>query len=1017
MENMIRLLLKRRLIIYLSTLLIVIAGLGSLYSFNIELLPKTNLPQISVKISGTALPPEEMEEKVTNKIEQELRTVAGITDFTSRTGTGFTQIMITAEGSQGEKVKQEIQTIVNRLRNGFPQGIDQVDITQLNLGDEQLIDFALVGADPQALLHIAHTTIRNKIKAVPGVKAVEVMERSIANEISITLDPDRIAVYGMTISGVMDQLKMMNWKQAVGTIENTGFDTVVMVDGSIKNVHQLSSMLISTPRGAVPLHTLATIEDQRGKVSDSVGMTNGQVLVQISVTRGAGTDLIETQRQVEQAVKEVVDASNGQYEAKVMFEGGSFIKNAVGNLSRDVLIGGLLAVLILLVFLRNLQVTLVIATTLPLSAFMTFIAMKTAGYHIDLVTLVSLSLCVGLVVDAAIVMLESIYQFREKGESLHNAIVKGSKEVFTPILTSQLTLIVVFLPLLFADFEEWLKPILHTIAFTVTSTIVASTIAAYFFVPVFAQRFLKHDKNSAHLIGAGGKQLVVVGWFYRLLQLAIRNRVKTVLLAVLIFVGVMMLAPFIKMGENLNPYENLMQAEIRMPSGFTVEMTKQAGLEAERSLRQIADVKDVFFFASEEMAQFYISLVGKKQRQHSKEELTKEINERLSHVTYVERVSTVFGGSGEEAPIQINIIGEDMETSRSIAGDIEKLLATVPGVVNIRNDFDQGKEKLTLIPDQEEMLRLGVDQQSLLSQLSMILGKQVVTKMTMNGMEVDVVAKLPEAWMKHPDQLRAIMITTATGEQVRLSELGEIQYGKSPVVLKHEKGDRLLTVSAELLGTDLGSSGRAIKEKLSTLPAVPGHKVEIAGKLKEQTANMTQGLFVFLAVVAIIYVILVAQFGRLSHPFIILLTIPMALVGVVIGFLLTRRTLGEMAMIGVIMLVGIVVSNAILLIDRINLLRSRGYQLNEAILQGTKDRVRPVLMTKLTAILGMLPLALGLSEGSDLQTPLATAVIGGLISHTMVTLVLVPVLYSLFESRRERRMQKRNEKWQTISTR
>jgi HAE1 family hydrophobic/amphiphilic exporter-1 len=286
----------------------------------------------------------------------------------------------------------------------------------------------------------------------------------------------------------------------------------------------------------------------------------------------------------------------------------------------------------------------------------------------------------------------------------------------------------------------------------------------------------------------------------------------------------------------------------------------------------------------------------------------------------------------------------------------------------------------------------------LLAQVSGLIGEQTVAEMTLDGVEFDVTAKYPDDWMKHPEQLLHTMISTRTGAQVPLMDLVDWRYSKTPNLLKHEDGERVITVSAEMVGTDLGTVGRAINGKMATLAIPAGYEVLPAGDLKQQSQNLISGMLVFLGAMAIIYIIMVAQFGRLSHPIIIILTLPMAFVGVVVGLVVTQRVFTMMAIIGVTMLIGIVVSNAILLIDRMNTLRSRGYALEAAILEGVKDRVRPVIMTKLTAILGMLPMALAFADGSDFHAPLATVVIFGLVFHTIITLILVPVMYSLFES-------------------
>ncbi|MGG4442239.1 efflux RND transporter permease subunit [Brevibacillus fortis] len=1006
MDKVILFLLKRKVILYLCTFLIVLTGIGALFSFHVELVPKTNLPWIEVNISGGALPPEEMVEKVTKKIEQELKSVAGVKNFSSKTGTGFSGISILAEDGEGEKVKQETQNIVNRLRNEFPKVVDTVTVTQTNLGDEDLIDYAMVGADTQTMLTLLKTTIKDRIESVPGVKEVVVSEDGFENKVAITFRPERLTAYRTTAAEVVGQLNGANWKKAVGILENPGFDTVVMMDNSFKSIEEFNNVLIKTPKGKVALEQLATVSDLRGSVKDAISMTEGNLFVQISVKRASGSDLITTQKKVEEVVRQINDEAGGNYELRVMFESVSFIKKALTNLSRDVVIGGILAILVLWIFLRNWRVTMVIATTLPLSILMTFIALKAAGYNIDMVVLISLSLSIGLIVDAAIVVLESIYHLREKGMPLKQAIVQGSKEVIAPVFASQLTLIIVFLPLVVADFEQWLKPILHTIAFTVTSTIIASTIAAFLFVPIFSERFLQHDKQLQTHGEKEGKNRIV-SLFQRLLLITLRHRILTLLVALAVFVGALSLFPFIKIGNGLNANENQIFATLTMPDGTSLEQARTAAVEAEKALRELSDVNQVFFTAKKETVELNITLVTKSQRTQEKEEFMQEVNGRLNAIDGVERTSMTFGFSGKSAPIELQVAGEDLEVSRSVSAKVEEMLGSIPGVINIRNDFERGKEKVTLTPNQEAMSQLQVDSDSLYSQISMLLGEQPLSTISQNSIETSIVARFPETWTTHPDQLQQIMIRTETGSQVPLYELVDFHFSKSPITIKHEKGEQIITVSAELLGTDIGTAGRQINEKLGTVVVPAGYKIEIAGDLKEQSNTFTQGIIVLVSVVSLIYVIMVAQFGRLSQPFIIMLSLPMALVGVILGFVVTQRTFGEMAMIGLIMLVGIVVSNAILLIDRINLLRSRGMGLEEAIVQGTRDRVRPVIMTKLTAILGMLPMGLAVAEGAELEAPLATGVIAGLIFHTLVTLVLVPVLYATFEGIREKRLARK----------
>lgn len=1014
MEKLIHFFLKRKLIVYLFTFLLILGGIGALLSFTVSFVPKTNLPYISVSLSGGSLPPEEMETKITKKIEKELKSVNEIIDYTSTSSTGSVRISIKAKQGAGTEAKQKVESIVNRLRNDFPKEVTNVLVEQENYGDEQLSELAVVGASPQVMLNLAETSIKDRLETADGVKSVEVVKGGFKNEIAIKLDPQRLMAYGITPQNVMDQLRQANWKQAIGTLENNGYHTVIEIDHSVATIPQIEQLAVQTPHGTVELKQLASVEDLRGKAVDSLELYHGQPYVHIIVNRSTESDLITTQKNVEAVIAELNKEANGSYKIITLFEVASFVETSIHNLSREVMIGGLLAIVILYLFMRNLRVTLVIATTLPLSALMTFIAMKLFGYNIDAVSLISLSLSVGLIVDAAIVVLESIYHFREKGEELTRAIVLGTKEVLTPVLSSQLTMVVVFLPLVLADFGEEYRPIFTTIAFTVTAAITASTIAAIFFVPILAESFLGKDKNVGGKKNEKSASARLLRLFQRFLGAALRHRIKTLVIALALFVGCFFLTPFIKQGSFMDVNENFIFASLVLPKGTSIEAARTTALEAEQTVLKMSDVRDVFVDVNKKNVTLVLSLKGKTERVHSKDELSLDLNNRLKAIKDVDRIETNFGGSGGAAAVQLQVVGKELEPAAKVTADVEHMLTTIPGVVNTRNDFSEGYEKLTLVPKEDMMERMQVDERDLLSQLSGFIGEQTITTISMDGIDIDVNASYPEDWMKHPDQLKQVMITTQAGAQVPLFDLVDWRYAKSPASLNHVKGDRVITVSAEMVGTDLGSVGRALAEKLPTLAVPAGYKVELAGDLKQQSQNMSSGLLVFAGAIALIYVIMVGQFGRMSHPFIIMLTLPMAFIGVVVGLVLTQRVFSLMAIVGVTMLIGIVVSNAILLIDRINTLRERGMELQEAILAGVKDRVRPVLMTKLTAILGMLPMALAFSEGSDFHAPLATVVIFGLVFHTIITLILVPVLYSLFEgtfarirARRTARLEKR----------
>ncbi|MBP1932999.1 efflux RND transporter permease subunit [Ammoniphilus resinae] len=1001
MGAIIEFLIRRKVIVYLLTVFILLAEIGSVFTFKRELLPKADFPQIVVSITGDAIPPEEIEDKVTKPIEKEIKTLSNVEDYSSTIFSGGTTISIKAAEGKGTEVKTDVQSIVNRLRNSFPQEIKEVNITQASFGDDFLMEVALTGKDLPTLYNIAQTTIKDRVEQVEGVREVQIVADNLSRKIEITFNPSKLDGYQVTPQQVMAELQGVNWKQAIGTLSNDSFDTVIEVDNTLKTVQDIRRQLIQTPLGSIPLSELADIKDLRGKNQEAAFFYNGEDFIDLIIFKADGSDVIQTVDRVQSALNQMNQEANGHYQLTTYIEAASFVKNAINNLGRDVCIGGVLAILILMIFLKNWRVTLVIATTLPLSVMMTFLAMKIGGYNIDLVSLISLSLSMGLIVDAGIVVLESIYHFRERGEELKASIIKGVKEVLTPVLTSQFTIIVVFLPLALANIGgKSFVPVMMTITFTVSVAIVSSTIAALFFVPVFCERFLKHDKQMEANRQRQAKNSKLIDFFLSVLSLAIRHRLKTIGLSLLLLVGATVLASQVKMGSINDINENYVRGQIKMFKGTSFDVSTKVALEAEAKLRKIPEVKEVFVIAQKTDLTFHMLLWGKSELKdrRSKEPMLHEMNQALSSVKGTERVSVGFG-NGSQTPIELEIRGKDFDTMRKLSDQMIGALKTIEGVQNPRSDFSDSVEKVILIPKHDALQQLGMDESSVMSQLSAWVNPQHLTKITIDDLELDVTARYPEELMSHPEELKQVMISAPSGMQVPLLSVVDWKMSKSLEQIHHKKGERVATIQAELVGSDLGTVGKAIQNILVGQSIPNGYQIEMVGVLKTQSDNLINGVMVFLGVLALIYVIMVGQFNRLSHPFLILLTLPMAVVGVVVGMVVTGRELNELALVGVIMLIGIVVSNAILLIDRINILREReGMELNQAIIEGTKNRIRPVIMTKLTAILGMLPLALALSEGSSMEAPLATVVIFGLAFHTLITLILVPVLYSLFAS-------------------
>jgi HAE1 family hydrophobic/amphiphilic exporter-1 len=696
---------------------------------------------------------------------------------------------------------------------------------------------------------------------------------------------------------------------------------------------------------------------------------------------------------------------------------------AINAVKDSVIQGAVLAVLVLLFFLKNFRSTFIIATSIPISVIATFAILYFSGITLNLMTLGGLALGVGMLVDNSIVVLENIFRLREEGYSRIDAAQLGAKEVGMAVTASTLTNVAVFLPIVFV--EGITSTIFKEMALTVTVSMFASLAVALTLVPMLSSQLLRADvkQDNRYRNKITSK---IAGWldhayarfesgYGRLLQSAVNHKALTVIITAAIFIGALAFIP--GMGREFMPEtdEGQISIQVSLPSGAGLKDTEAVLTEIESRLENIPEIETIYSTAGSGSAASFISLSGKqtntgsvscvlkdlKERERSTQEVAEEIRSKIYDIPGAEKKVSSFStfslGQLSGGSINVQIKGEDINILKAIGDDVSEVIESVDGTREVESSLAEGIPEVQIRVDRSKASQYGLTAAQIASSVRGTISGTTATRFKYQGDEIDVVIQGDETLSQSISNLEQMMISTPAGLSVPLGQVAEIVIERGPVTINRDGQVRVVTVSAQILGRDLGSVSKDIEEKLESYDMPEGYTYELAGENEEMVKAFDDLTKVLILAVLLVYMVLAAQFESLIQPFTIMLSVPIGIAGGIMALAMAGKTLNIASFIGLIMLAGIVVNNAIVLIDYILTLRKEGKDRREAILNAGPVRLRPVLMTTLTTVLGLIPMAIGTGEGSELEAPLAISLIGGLVLSTVITLVFIPVMYSLVD--------------------
>ncbi len=1012
---------KRPIFTTMVTLILVILGAVSLSRLQIDMLPNIELPTLTIRTDYEGASPEVMERLVTQIIEEIVATVPGVEEITSSSSEGRSAVRVSfVWGTEIDTAAIDVQGKLEDEINELPDDIVRPRIRKFDIASFPVVLLGISSnLDPVELTELIEVQIRYRFARIPGVAQVDVWG-GFNREVRIELDPDRIKAVGLPLDRVLDAIRDANLDLPTGKIEQGRYEVTLRAPAEFTNLDQIRETVIAQRDGAaITLGQIAEIKDTYEKLTRIVRVNGGRGL-RVAIRKQANANTVEVSKRILAEI-EAVNQAFPQIKIVPVINQGNFIERSIANVARSVLYGGGLAIVVLLFFLRNIRSTLVISLSIPISIMTTFALIFFGGLTLNLMTLGGLALGVGMMVDSSIVVLENIFRRRsETGEAPAQAAVEGAREVGTAIVASTITTLVIFLPLIFVRGVSGI--LFKELAYVIIFALICSLIVALSLVPMLASRLLTSDlqrhkaaasPTNRWAAAANSAFAGLENTYLDLLRWALGHRLITVLTAAAMLGASLLLLPLIG-SEFLPPSdEGEVRVSGKMEIGTRLELVDRQTRLMEQIVQPavpeaVASVVSVgstgWRAAAGAEGEIRMSLLPAAQRQRSNVAIAQDLRRRLAgRVPGMEIRTRAPQGQfllerllGGDEGLTIEIRGYDLATLDALAASAAKLIVDVPGITDVQTSLEAGIPQQEIRVNRDKVADLGLSVRDVTELLQTAVAGSKAGEYRTGGNSYRILVQLKDAEKRSLNEILNLTLTTASGEKVALRNLVATEASRGPILIDRKDQQRRVTVSANVAGRDLGSVAAEVQALLDQIPRPVGYDMMVAGNFEEQQKASRELVISLVLALVLVYMVLACQYESLRDPLVVMFSVPLAAIGVLLTLFLTKTTLNVQSYIGCIMLGGIVVNNAILLVDQAGRLVQDGMRTRDALIEAGRRRLRPILMTTLTTILGLLPLALGIGEGSDAQAPLARAVVGGLTGSTLITLVLIPVVYLLF---------------------
>ncbi|NLE02755.1 MAG: efflux RND transporter permease subunit [Fibrobacter sp.] len=1006
--------IKRKITMTMMYIIIVGFGLFSLTQLKVAMTPDLDFPIVLVMTNYSGAGPEDIENLVTRTVESGVSSTENVKKISSQSSNGMSMVTLEFDwGTDMDKAENDVRTNLDRIRDYLPDDAQEPIVLALNpsMMPVMMMSMNAKNLSPAVLRSLGDDKVTPLLERVKGVASVSI-QGGLKRRINVKLDPVLLASHGLSPSSINTIIQSSAGLVAAGNIKTDAKEYNLRIYSEYKSIEQISNITVKAGTVPIRLKDVATVEDGFEEQSSDVRVNGGQG-VAVVINKQSDANTVQTVRAVRNALPEIKKILPSSVEFTTIFDSAEFTEKSIDNLSSTAVMSFVIVVFVIYLFLRNWRSSLIMAISMPVSIITTFAVLYLSNLTLNVISMAGLALAIGMLVDNSIVVLENIFRHRDLGhEDMDVAADTGASEMGTPIIASTLTTLAVFVPVLFVPgiTGQLFREMILTITFSLSiSLLVALTI-----VPMMSAVLLKKRKNKIVTQPTVTREKTFSVFFtnnYRkLLHWSMYHKKTVISIVVLLFIGSFALLPMI--GGEFMPQtdEGKINLTIECASGISLTHMRKTVIDIEESIKQdIPEITTVMFqfgaqsgfnpnSSKSNTISVTIKLVPQKERSRSQKQIEMVLRKRLDQIPGISYSIRAGGmmGSGESA-IELKIIGDDLKKTKAIAEDIKTRMENVKGMVDVTLNVSDYVPQLDIHLKQEILNDLNISGLQVASIISTAIQGKTAAKLRESGDEYDIYVQLDKKYRRDRDALGNVLITLQSGTTVPLREIADIVETQSPVTIYRENQERYISVSCNLAGLDLSAARQEMEKIKSEIVLPPDIMFVMGGNAEDQQESNFYLLIAFIVAVILVYMVMASQFESLLDPFIIMFTVPLSLIGVFVILFLTATPLSVMALVGVVMLVGIAVNNGIVLVDYMNQQRHQGIDLYEAAEKSSIIRLRPVLMTALTTIIGMIPMALEIGDGSETWAPLARVVIGGLVTTTMLTLVVIPVMYIIFE--------------------
>jgi CzcA family heavy metal efflux pump len=1036
--NLARFALRNPISILMAVLGAIILGAISFSKLPVDMFPEITYPSITVGTFYPGANPQDIERTVTYPVEKAVSTVNGVNYVGSISRQGASLVTIYFNwGTNLDTAQSDVLQAVNLIHGDLPKDVQYPIIRKFDVSQISVIYIALMGGglNEGQLYDLAYNVVEPEIEHVTNVASARVGGGKV-REIQIHFDRQRLQAFNLSAESLIQAVQQANLILPSGDIKAGPFDYRLFTETQFSVVKPIENIIVSNIRNQpVYIRDIGQVRDNFEEQTNLIRV-NGQLAVSLGVQKTSGTNTIQVVEDVRKVLLRIQKMLPPGVTMLELFDQSVYIRNSIINLQHEALIGAGLAVLVILIFLRNLRSTMIVSLSIPISIVCAFILLYFNNLSLNVFTLGGLALGVGRLVDDAIVVLENIYRHRNAGQSPSEAAIQGSGEVGLAVLASTVTTLVVFLPVAFITGIA--KLLFTPLALTVAFSLIASYFVSLTVIPVLSRKYLHPEADE--ILPSSPTTLQRLKWrlklmfdridsgYQSLLGWALGHRKTVVISVVAVLLASLPLYFFI--GTEFFPSmdESQFRFWVQLPVGTRLEESARVASRMEEVIQQTLGPETRatqvnFGLPSGSVSAIYsqntgphmgwirVRLVDPGERKLSSDALMEKLRPRLLQEFPGVKIFFTSGGIvsrlisfGYETPIDVEILGYDLKISEKLAEEVAAIVRSTQGAKDVRISREQDYPQQNIVIDRERAALLGLSVAQVAQAVQTFVNGYDASIFSdpYTGNQYNINVRARESDRASVSDLSQIFVFNPQGRPISLDNIATISRGAGPIQIERKYQQRIIHVTANTFGRDLGSVAGEIQAKLDQLQLPPNFKINLSGAVESQRESFTALLGALILAIVLVYMVLASQFKSLIDPFIIMFSVPLGMIGVLWALFLTQTDLSVTSLMGVIMMAGIVVSNGILLVDYTNRLRGRGVGLEEAVVLGGRTRLRPILMTTLTTILGLIPMAIGLGEGSESNAPMAIAVIGGLSVSTLLTLVFIPTLYTIFEQRFKR---------------